>query len=999
MSLNCSKDPDCTQQQQQQQQSNHASSSHVVLNQLSFHVATSDPLQDQQSTPQLQRLRRWIRYHQQHAAKIPVEQKYLLSQLGFCWSEAEVVAAALGMDWQEEQVQFKNGDLANDDEDDDVINVEDSDSASFGWNEKDDNTAEDGPQRRKGYDQTETPHNVKAWFEKYEQLMDYYSEHGRGTEVKWKVGDNIDLQLRSLYDWSLRQRNKLVKENSLSVERERLLNDIGFVWDPKSPTNTQRKTRTLQQYYDDDGGADDEDSDSDSDTDATGSVHHDESNGAPVDGQQNDDPSSNSSLLFVPDSHFPDVTYSKLNNDAWHEQYQELKEFYAEHRTTTVPSTGDRRLHDWAHRQKVAYHNRKLGRDRKVLLDELGFQWTTFSGRVPKTAARKSPNKKEAEEDDNVVFFGGADDHGGESEFNESSGEDSSVVIPTARSKANEKYKSKAKDSGLTESWLRNYKMLRRVYRKRGGAFEIRSREKKLRFLYQWVWRQRHMYKKTKKLSWEKKQLLDAIGVDFLTGEGSNNYADGKAEESKEDKQEESAKSSEEENTGSSEDEESDDDSSRTSSDASDAPPRIDHTQGPNNKFHKIWMKSYRDLKRYYRIHGNLRVPRSRKNKKNSSLYRWITRQRYCYRRNRINDTRIQLLNDLNFDWDPPQSTGIAWGNGGGDDGSDDESSGSVSGDQSSQSESDSSSGDVAQSRGFTKGGRYEQLWLGKFEELKRFKKKNGHVNVLSSSQNAGLYSWIYRQRVFWKTNKMPRDRKTMLDGIGFDWEPGKSDDEDKGDKGNEIVDDEESSKGSESDSSTGSVIEESRKRKFESADRFEQLWMENYESFKAMTENHGSQVIPYGRTKDRFLYHWSWRQRKKMRQNKLHPRYKKLLDEINFDWDGSNGQAATPKASNRGSRRSSRFTRDSGDESGKAEHNESDGESQRQNKKKKHKRSRLSVPLAEVEDRQNILDSLDYQINTKTAELENLEDVAARIRCLLEVSERQTRKVTNESA
>ena len=53
------------------------------------------------------------------------------------------------------------------------------------------------------------------------------AQYGRGREVGCRGRD------RSLYDWTWRQRNNL-RQNKLSLERELLLDEIGFVWEPRA---------------------------------------------------------------------------------------------------------------------------------------------------------------------------------------------------------------------------------------------------------------------------------------------------------------------------------------------------------------------------------------------------------------------------------------------------------------------------------------------------------------------------------------------------------------------------------------------------------------------------------------------------------------------------------------------------------------------------------------------------------------------------------------------
>lgn len=61
--------------------------------------------------------------------------------------------------------------------------------------------------------------------------------------------------------------------------------------------------------------------------------------------------------------------------------------------------------------------------------------------------------------------------------------------------------------------------------------------------------------------------------------------------------------------------------------------------------------------------------------------------------------------------------------------------------------------------------------WLAKFEQLKNFKKKNGHCQV-SRSEDTSLQKWIVRQRYDKRKGTMstPEIKTKKLDSLGFDW-------------------------------------------------------------------------------------------------------------------------------------------------------------------------------------------------------------------------------------
>jgi len=71
---------------------------------------------------------------------------------------------------------------------------------------------------------------------------------------------------------------------------------------------------------------------------------------------------------------------------------------------------------------------------------------------------------------------------------------------------------------------------------------------------------------------------------------------------------------------------------------------------------------------------------------------------------------------------------------------------------------------------GFTWVVDIELLWETMFEELRKFKEREGHCNVPSSySDNPELGRWVSSQRV--QRLIMSRERASKLDSIGFTWE------------------------------------------------------------------------------------------------------------------------------------------------------------------------------------------------------------------------------------
>jgi len=63
-----------------------------------------------------------------------------------------------------------------------------------------------------------------------------------------------------------------------------------------------------------------------------------------------------------------------------------------------------------------------------------------------------------------------------------------------------------------------------------------------------------------------------------------------------------------------------------------------------------------------------------------------------------------------------------------------------------------------------------EQIWMGHYDDLKKFQKKTGLEYPGPHDGESKLYHWCKNQRRFYKSGKMPEHRKELLDKIGFRW-------------------------------------------------------------------------------------------------------------------------------------------------------------------------------------------------------------------------------------
>jgi len=97
--------------------------------------------------------------------------------------------------------------------------------------------------------------------------------------------------------------------------------------------------------------------------------------------------------------------------------------------------------------------------------------------------------------------------------------------------------------------------------------------------------------------------------------------------------------------------------------------------------------------------------------------WRWVDTQRQAYKKGKLSEERINLLNGIGFEWE--RRVG----------------------------------------------------WDKRFEQLKRYKKDHGDCNVPRKYKaNPQLGEWVHEQRKLYKNGKLSKERINLLKGIGFKW-------------------------------------------------------------------------------------------------------------------------------------------------------------------------------------------------------------------------------------
>lgn len=133
------------------------------------------------------------------------------------------------------------------------------------------------------------------------------------------------------------------------------------------------------------------------------------------------------------------------------------------------------------------------------------------------------------------------------------------------------------------------------------------------------------------------------------------------------------------------------------------------------------WDSKYNELKEVFTASGSSFVS----TKDNKTLASWIIQQRVRRKKGKLSNEQIELLNEINFDWEPETKGGLP----------DDE------------------------------------QWFSNFQQLEQYKAKFGHCNV---SQVDKVYKklgrWLNDQRVNYSRGKILEHRKDLLEELGVIW-------------------------------------------------------------------------------------------------------------------------------------------------------------------------------------------------------------------------------------
>ena len=253
------------------------------------------------------------------------------------------------------------------------------------------------------------------------------------------------------------------------------------------------------------------------------------------------------------------------------------------------------------------------------------------------------------------------------------------------------------------------------------------------------------------------------------------------------------------------------------------------------------WQKQFNDLKEFKRIHGH-----SSPNSNKFILGRWCQSQRSNYKKGKLSQDKINLLNKLDFQWDP-----------------------------------------------------IEEEWQKQFNDLVEFKKINGHASP--PTRGSELSRWCVGQRSRFRDNKLRQDRIDLLDDLGFVWNTMEKTWEDKF---NELKAYKEKHGHSNPVAKTNlgkwcSDQKERYKSKKLSQERIDLLnsldfvwdvldyeWHKKFEKLKDFKKLHGHASPNSKRKEFASLGKWCLSQRSNQRKGKLSQERFDLLGSIGFSWD-----------------------------------------------------------------------------------------------------------------
>ncbi|MDB8542794.1 Helicase associated domain protein, partial [Turicibacter sanguinis] len=263
------------------------------------------------------------------------------------------------------------------------------------------------------------------------------------------------------------------------------------------------------------------------------------------------------------------------------------------------------------------------------------------------------------------------------------------------------------------------------------------------------------------------------------------------------------------------------------------------------------WEFRYEQLKEFFIENNHCNVPdRYRENK---ALGTWVSNQRKAYKKGTLSQDKIELLNELNFDWD-----------------------------------------------------RFETQWNQMYEELSDFFGINGHSNVPKRyTENQALGKWVGKQRQDYKKGALSQHQLKLLNELNFDWNPFESQWNQMYQQLREFFEingHSNAPKRCTENKALGYWVGTQRKAYKEGSlpeDKIELLnelnfdwnslethWNQMYQQLKEFFIENNHCNVPDRYTENKILGTWVINQRKAYKEGMLSEDRIELLNELNFDWN-----------------------------------------------------------------------------------------------------------------
>jgi hypothetical protein len=286
------------------------------------------------------------------------------------------------------------------------------------------------------------------------------------------------------------------------------------------------------------------------------------------------------------------------------------------------------------------------------------------------------------------------------------------------------------------------------------------------------------------------------------------------------------------------------------------------HWETKQERDNRLWDEKFQKVREYRREHLDCCVPRNYK--QDPELGTWVNYQRTLHSQGRLRQDRETKLESIGFTW--------------------------------------------SKSSGTRDTSKEDEKWFEKYKKLVDFSKEHGHCIVSHScKKDRSLRRWVQTQRYFNEKEILKKDRKELLDELGFVWRIDKADanasltqrkwDEmfdrlveykqinghvnvplsfQKWGLGRWVVN-------RLAEGRNGQLDPRRAKRLVAIGMNFDSRWNENFEKLKAYKKTNGHCRV--SRTENNRLADWARRQRQYRGEGKLRPERTMELDAVGFVW------------------------------------------------------------------------------------------------------------------